>query len=277
MAYAPQFYAGDCVRATERFLKGFVVPAEPAKVVAAIVPHAGWQYSGVVAAKVFESIRKKQAPETFVLFGAVHRWAGINGVYARGAWETPLGNVEIDETLATEILGESPEWATDEPKAHMGEHSIEVQLPFVKCLFPRARIVPIAINPDERAVPLGRRIGEILKVAERKAVVVGSSDLTHYGDGYSFAPAGYGERAHQWVRENDAQILRLAEQMKASEITGEARRHHNACGAGAMAAAVAAAQVLGAEGGHLLQYTTSYDIVPDDEFRMAVGYAGMLF
>ncbi|MBI4458880.1 MAG: AmmeMemoRadiSam system protein B [Acidobacteria bacterium] len=276
-ASAAHFYAGDCVRATRRFLQGFTAPAAPEKVVAGIVPHAGWQYSGAVAAKVFESIRQKERPATFVIFGAVHRWPGTNAVYARGAWATPLGNMPIDEALARQILAAAPEWTVEEPRAHRGEHSIEVQLPFLKFLFPEAAVVPIAVNPDSIAAPLGQRVGELLKKYNRLAVVIGSTDLTHYGDPYGFAPAGYGSRAHQWLRENDDRIIRLAEQMAAAEIVPEAAHHRNACGGGAMAATVAAAQVLGAARGYLLEHTTSYDVEPEGEFRMAVGYAGMLF
>ena len=274
---APNFYRGDCARSTRQFLSGFSVPAQPVRAVAGIVPHAGWQYSGAVAAKVLESIRQKADPAAFVIFGAVHRWAGINGVFARGAWATPLGTVDIDEVLAARILEATSEWTVEDPGAHSEEHSIEVELPFLKYLFPQAKFVPIAVNPDARAVPLGSRVGEIVRDFERPVVVVGSTDLTHYGDTYAFTPAGFGPRAHQWLRENDARILRLAEQMKAPEIIGEAHSHHNACGAGALAATLAAATVLGAERGYQVDYTTSYDVVPEDEFRMAVGYAGMLF
>ena len=253
------------------------MPTPPERVVAGIVPHAGWQYSGAVAARVFESIRQKEKPATFIIFGAVHRWTGINAVYACGAWATPLGNAEIDEELARQILEATPQWTVEEPKAHSGEHSIEVQLPFLKYLFPEATVVPIAVNPDSRAVPLGQRIGEILKNDNRSAIVIGSTDLTHYGDMYDFTPVGDGPRAYQWVCENDFRILRLAEQMAASEIVPEADRHQNACGAGAMAATVAAAQVLGAGRGYLIEHTTSYDVAPEAVFRMGVGYAGMLF
>ncbi|MBI3895228.1 MAG: AmmeMemoRadiSam system protein B [Acidobacteria bacterium] len=274
---APHFYAGDCARATQRFLQGFAAPMLPERVVAGIVPHAGWQFSGAVAARVFESIRQKEKPETFIIFGAVHRWAGINAVYARGAWATPLGNVEIDEKLAQQILEATPQWTANEPKAHSGEHSIEVQLPFIKYLFPQAQAIPISVNPDARAVLLGERIGEILKNHNRPTVVIGSTDLTHYGAVYAFTPVGYGPRAHEWVCENDFRLLRLVEQMAVSEILPEAKQHQNACGAGALAATVAAAQVLGAERGYLIEHTTSYDVLPEGEFQMGVGYAGMLF
>ena len=274
---APHFYSGECARATERFLEGFSPPAQPARVVAGIVPHAGWQYSGAVAAKVYESIRRKEKPATFVIFGAVHRWVGFHSVYARGAWATPLGAIAVDEELAARILQETTGWTTDDPKAHSGEHAIEVQLPFLKHLFPQARVVPISVSPEEGAFQFGQRVGEILRDFPRPVAVIGSTDLTHYGDVYRFTPAGYGNRAYDWVRKNDTRILRLAEQMKASEIIPEVSQHQNACGAGAMAATLAAARILGARRGHLVEYTTSFDVVPEDKFRMAVGYAGLLF
>ena len=274
---ASQFYPTDCGRAVEGFLRGFAAAPEPAQVVAGIVPHAGWQYSGAVASKVFASIRARGRPATVVILGAAHRWAGINGVYARGAWATPLGPVLIDEDLAARILEETSEWTVDDPQCHNGEHSIEVELPFLKYLLPEARVVPIAVNPDSRAVPLGQRIGRILKDRGAETVVIGSSDLTHYGDNYGFTPAGFGPPARRWMQDNDRKILRLVEGMRDSEITEEALRHRNACGAGAMAATVAAARVLGAERGLLLEHTTSYDVAPEEEFRMAVGYAAVLF
>ncbi len=276
-AYASQFYSGDCARSIGKFIAGFSVPSEPATPVAGVVPHAGWMYSGAVAAKVFESIRRRKNPETFVIFGAVHRWAGINGIYARGGWQTPLGVMEVDEDLAARILDAAHEWIDDDPKVHQGEHSIEVELPFLKHLFPKAKFVPVAVNPDSRALEVGRRVGEILKEYERTAVVIGSTDLTHYGDAYSFTPAGYGSGAHRWMQQNDARILQLAEEMRAPEILEEARSHRNACGAGALAATVEAARALGAQRGHLVEYTTSYDVVPEGSFRMAVGYGGLLF
>jgi len=274
---ASQFYPADCGRAAEAFLQGFVPPREPARIVAGIVPHAGWQYSGAIAAKVFASIRAQGQPATFVILGAVHRWAGINGVYAKGSWITPLGPVRIDEELAGRILEETPDWAVDDPDSHRGEHSIEVELPFVKYLFPNARIVPVAVNPDSRAIPLGQQIGRILKDRGSDAVVIGSSDLTHYGDIYGFSPAGFGTQARRWMESNDQRILRLVEAMSDSEITEEADRHRNACGAGAIAATIAAARVLGAERGLVLEHTTSHDVIPEGEFRMAVGYAAVLF
>lgn len=274
---AREFYAGDCAQQAEQFLRGADVPAEPGRIVAGVVPHAGWLYSGMVAAHVFGTIHRKQPVETFLFFGAIHRWAGRNAIYARGEWATPLGALAVDEELAREVLEATGGLLADDPQAHAGEHAIEVQLPFVRHWFPQARIVPVSVNPDATATEIGQRVGHLLKRHARQVVIIGSTDLTHYGEPYQFMPAGIGERAQQWMHANDRRMIDLALHLDAGRIVGEARQHQNACGSGALAATVAAAMALGARRGHLLDYRTSFDAAPEPVFRMAVGYAGMVF
>ena len=276
--YARQFYPGDCRAQIEHFLKNYQVPKEPAKAVGGIVPHAGWAFSGAVAAKVFKCISAKTDPDTFILLGAVHTWKPRgNSIYSRGSWSTPLGNVQIDEQVAEaliEVLGKD---IIEAPEAHEGEHSLEVQVPFIKHLCPEAKIVPIAIPPDENAHITGRKIGEAASGMGKKIVIVGTTDLTHYGDSYGFTPYGYGEEAKKRMRESDSRIIELALRLESVAIRKEAQRNHNACGSGALAATVAAVKAIGAEKGYLLEYTTSHDVMSEGEFEMAVGYAGILY
>ena len=274
---AAEFYAGDCALMADNFLAAASTPQEPAQIVAGVVPHAGWRYSGAVAAQVFGAIQFKQQVDTFVILGAIHRWAGRNAVYAEGAWSTPLGAVKIDDLLAHDILAACGELLADDPQAHRGEHAIEVQLPFIKHLFPQAEFVPISVNPDTRAEDVGRCVAEVVKLSARKIVVIGSTDLTHYGEPYRFLPAGVGERARRWMSSNDQRMIDLAVNMDAGGIVSEARENQNACGAGALAATVGAAEALGAARGHLLNYRTSFDAAPEAVFRFAVGYAGIVF
>ncbi len=275
---ARQFYPGDCRSRIEKFLEGFEVPEEPVKAVAGVVPHAGWTFSGAVAAKVFKCISTKSDPDVFIVLGAVHTWRPRgNSVYAKGSWETPLGEVKVDEEVASRLLDLLAEDIAEDPSAHDGEHSIEVQLPFVKYLCPGAKIVPIAMPPHENAHMIGRKIGEAASRIGKKIVVVGTTDLTHYGDVYGFAPYGYGTEAKRRMRGNDLRMIELALTMKSGDIRREAERNHNACGSGALAATVSAAGAMGAGKGHLIEYTTSYDVMPEGEFQMAVGYGGILF
>jgi AmmeMemoRadiSam system protein B len=274
---ARQFYPGDCRAQIEKFLARYEVPKKPVKPVAGVVPHAGWIFSGDIAARVFKCISVRSEPDTFILLGSVHtlRPRG-NSLYARGSWETPLGEVRIDEEAAGRLLDLLGEDIVEDPAAHAGEHSIEVQLPFIKCLCPDAKIVPVAVPPNDTHLT-GRRIGEAMSEIGRKIVVVGTTDLTHYGDAYGFTPYGYGDEAKRRMRENDFRMIELAVNMKSSEVGKEAERNRNACGAGALAATVSAAGAMGAEKGHLIEYTTSYDVMPEGEFEMAVGYAGIVF
>jgi len=275
---ASQFYQGDCKAQMEAYAIGFTPPEAPKRIVAGIVPHAGWFFSGATAAKVFLSIRARRDVDTFILFGSVHV-PGVreNSLYAEGAWDTPLGPVHVDLVEAELLLDELSDVLVADTRAHKFEHSIEVQLPMIKHLFPQAKILPIAVPPGENAVELGDRIGRRLREVKKEIAVVGTSDLTHYGDNYGFAPAGYGKPGHEWMVKNDRRMIELALKVKADEILAEAAANQNACGPGALAAAVAAAGAMGAKKGHLIEHTTSFDVYPMGEFDMGVGYAGIVF
>ncbi|MGM0401583.1 MAG: AmmeMemoRadiSam system protein B [Chloroflexota bacterium] len=243
-----------------------------------VVPHAGWDFSGPTAGRVFSALDTGTPPETFLLLGAIHR-GGVNApsLYGSGEWETPLGTLPVDEELARRLLEELEGEVVDKPQAHASEHSIEVQLPFIKYLFPEASILPLAIPPFSQAHDLGRRIAEVAKGVERRVVAIGSSDLTHYGPRYGFTPAGMGTSGLEWMKENDRRLLRLAREMRASEVVEEAQTHHNACGAGAIAATMGYALGRGADEGVVLHYTTSHEARPMGQPRDAVGYGAVIF
>jgi MEMO1 family protein len=277
-----QFYPDDkvfCTREIEDCLSTAKKLPDTGEIVAGIVPHAGWRFSGPTAAKVFAQFGRENPPSTFVLFGAVHRWGARDpAIFSHGAWETPLGPLQINEELAAKLLSSMPDIVTDDPRAHAGEHSLEVQLPFIAYLFPGATIVPIALPPDRRSHTIGERIGAFIAKEKINAVIIGTTDLTHYGPGYGFAPKGTGDEALSWAKEvNDAAIIKLALDMKEDKIVGEAQEHHNACGSGAMAATVGAARARGARRGILLEHTTSHDIMPTRQASDFVGYAGIVF
>ena len=279
---AGRFYPGDrtsCVRMIEQCLPAEPISDIPERIVAGLVPHAGWIFSGAVAARVLAAIHAQGAPETFVLLSAMHGWgASRAAVYARGCWATPLGQVEVDEELAAAVLEASDGLLVNSPEGHSSEHSAEVQVPFIQHLFPEAKILPILIPADEDAVRAGEVIGQAVGAAQRPIVVVGTTDLPHYGAAYyGFAPAGTGERALEWARANDERVINLILAMRAEEIVAETTTHHNACGGGAVAGTVAAARTLGAEKGYLLEYTTSYHVMPQGPATDFVGYAGIVF
>ena len=255
----------------------------PARPVAGVVPHAGWFFSGETALAVLGAISAKRTPKTFVIFGAVHT-GGVrqSAVFPSGGWQTPLGLAQIDERLAGEILARGSGLVADDPQAHEEEHSIEVQVPLVQHVAPEAKIVPILVPKDSQAVALGRVVGQTIRNLEADAVCLGSTDLTHYGPMYGFTPKGLGAAAIRWVRdENDRRMIDLMVRLDAEAVVPEAKSRMNACGAGAVAAAMAAARELGAARGCLVQYTTSYDVMRETMGRTdadaVVGYAGVVF
>ena len=246
---------------------------------AGIVPHAGWVYSGATAGKVFRFFKDHAGPEVFILLGAMHRAATRNPVImSDGAWETPLGSVSVDQDVAAELESKSETPVVNDARLHDGEHSIEVQIPFIQFLFPQARIVPVLMPPGEAAVPFGRAVGEIVAASQGRVVAVASTDLTHYGFQYGFAPKGEGEDALRWVRDvNDKRFIDAAISLDGDKLLDDAAQYRNACGAGAAAAAVTAARCAGRTRGVLLEYTTSHDVMPRGAPTLFVGYAGLIF
>jgi AmmeMemoRadiSam system protein B len=281
-AVAGRFYPGDrsgCIKLIEQCLPTEPSADLPEKLVAGLVPHAGWVFSGGVAAKVFAAFRDQGAPETFILLSAMHGWGSSRpALYGHGSWATPLGEIEVDQDLAADLLAAGEGALVDAPEAHSGEHSAEVQVPFIQYLFPEARILPILIPPDENAPRTGEIIGQTVSKAQKPVAIVGTTDLTHYGATYyGFAPAGTGEKALAWARANDERVIDLILNLQAERVVAEAAAHHNACGGGAIAGTVAAARVMGAEKGHLLEYTTSHHVMPRGQATDFVGYAAIVF
>ncbi|HIJ54094.1 MAG TPA: AmmeMemoRadiSam system protein B [Planctomycetes bacterium] len=283
---AGQFYPGwhdSCVAEINECLEaGTLSESLPETIVAGIVPHAGWTFSGIVAALVFSAIKKRHEDvNTFVIFGAAHGYFGqVPAVYEAGTWLTPLGEVAVDEELAGAVLSSGA--AISDSVAHRAEHSIEVQLPFIQHLFAGAKILPILVPPTEQAVALGAGVGNVISRDEHKKVVcIGSTDLTHYGPRYGFTPMGTGPEALQWAsRLNDRQFIDLALKLEPQRMLASAAENYNACGAGAAAAAVAVARKLGKTEGLLLAHTNSNEVMlrrMGTTSADSVGYAAIIF
>lgn len=283
-AVAGQFYPASRRQCEQEIAALLAEVGESAKstglAVGGIVPHAGWAFSGGVAAEVISVLARQRTVETFVVFGAMHRHGGraAGAVFASGAWETPLGRIAVDEELADAVLAGS-ELLAEDPGAHELEHAIEVQVPFIQHLTPSARILPIIVPPSASAPAVGAAVAEQAKALGRMGVFVGSTDLTHYGPRYRFTPMGCGPEAFRWAKEvNDRRLLELVEALKSDQIVPEAIEHHNACGSGAVAAAIEASKVMGADRAYILRHTTSNEVARHrfGESADAVGYAGVV-
>ncbi|MCE5341015.1 MAG: AmmeMemoRadiSam system protein B [Planctomycetaceae bacterium] len=284
---ADQFYPGseeECRAELEYYTENRPITGKlPDKIVAGIVPHAGWVFSGDLAGMVFKAIQKvNQTVDTFVIFGATHSHiSSTAAVYDKGSWLTPMGKIKIDEEFAAEILKNS-KTAKSNPDAHNYEHSIEVQIPFIQYLFPNAKIIPIMTSPAEYAIALGTEIGEFIKNAGGKKIVcIGSTDLTHYGPKYGFNPKGNGAKGIDWAKNvNDRNFIDLAIEMNAEKLLNESMENQNACGPGATAATINAAKALGKTKGILLAHTHSNEVMERKYHQTSeesVGYAAIIF
>ena len=226
---------------------------------AIVVPHAGLMYSGPVAAFAYNVARRHQH-SAIVLVGPSHfvPFRGVS-IWPDGAWDTPLGSVSVDGDLATAIASEWPH-IVDLPAAHGREHSLEMQMPFVAHLFPGVPIVPMVMGHQTRetAFALGAAIGRAVAAHTPDALLVASSDLSHYED--ALTAAGLDRVVIQKVESLDADGLMQA-------IEAEPR---HACGGGPMVAVIDAARRLGATQARLLQYADSGDVSGDKS--SVVGY-----
>jgi AmmeMemoRadiSam system protein B len=281
-----QFYPGSqdqCIDEIKQCLEEAILPEQlPKTIVAGLVPHAGWAFSGPTAALVFAAIKKRHPDvDTFVIFGAAHGYLGQPpAVYDKGSWLTPLGEIAIDEELANAII--ESKTAISDTDAHNSEHSMEVQVPFIQYLFPKSRILPILTPAAEQAIRLGEIVASIISIdEERKIICLGSTDLTHYGPRYGFTPMGPGKDGLKWATEiNDKKFIDFALKLQPDKMLESASENLNACGPGAAAATVAAAKALGKNKGVLLAHTNSNEIMlrkMGTTSRESVGYAAIIF
>lgn len=250
------------------------------RAVGGVVPHAGWICSGAVAGEVIALLADRAAPETFVVFGAVHRRMGVAAAaYDGEAWGSPLGEMPIDVELIEALAGQ-PQLVALDADIHDLEHSIEVEVPFIQYLAPDARLLPVMVPPTAAAALVGRAVADAASQVGRKVAFLGSTDLTHYGPRYGFVPHGIGAEGLRWAKEvNDRRMLDLMARFRVEEIVREAAASRNACGGGAITATMAACQAAGATEGRILRHTSSSEVLRSryGDMEDAVGYAGVVF
>ncbi len=244
-----------------------------------IVPHAGWYFSGKTAYSVFNSInesasKRGKTPELFFLFG-MHLGPGSpNYIFLDEGFQTPFGTLEVHRK-ASDIMASSFNFYREDAHNYTPDNTVELQLPFIKYLFPEALIVTVGAAPGPTAFEIGEKAAQIAEKLGLEPCFIGSTDLTHYGPNYGFTPHGTGPGSVRWVKEeNDRRMVEAFLRADPQGVVREALTSHNACCPGAAGAAIAAVRKLGAQGGELIHYTTSYDIHPDSSF---VGYAGVVY
>lgn len=267
--------AAECKKEIEGFLaEGKIMDFPAGKRVGGIVPHAGWFFSGSIACNVINCLQAGDAFDVIVVFGMHLHPDSPCIMMAEGAWETPFGEIYVDEQLAGELTKQFS-FTLESPNSFTQDNTIELQLPFIKYFFSEVKIVAMGVPPAKSSLEIGRAVVDIGNRLGLRIKVIGSTDLTHYGRNYGFVSKGTGPQALDWVRnQNDRRIIELMLDMDAEKVISEALASHNACCAGAAATAIEAAKHLGADRAESIAYATSYDKNPGDSF---VGYVGIVF
>jgi AmmeMemoRadiSam system protein B len=266
-AVAGRFYPADPI-ALRADITSYVSAAQAVdantprvRAVGCIAPHAGYIYSGLVAATVFSRI---EIPSGCVVLCPNHTGHGHRlAIMKDGEWRTPLGNVKIDTQIAEALMNAFPALA-DDSVAHQSEHAIEVELPFLQVRRPEAKIVPIAIGTGNLMIleQLGEAIANVVRASSQQILIIASSDMNHYED-----DATTRIKDHKAIERILALDARGLHQTTMSESI-------SMCGFGPAVTMLTAARTLGAQHAELVQYATSGDVSGDME--MVVGYAGIV-
>lgn len=254
-AVAGMFYPREPSHLEQLLEKFFsAVPNVAGRPLGIVSPHAGYIYSGQVAATAFGAISPNFSG-TFVIIGPSHR--GYITCVSEIPWETPLGVVDTDTEFVRAL-----DMETDE-LSHRDEHSIEVQVPFIKYRFPRARIAPVMMGQQDYpgAIRLGEKILDAIHRTKRDVRIVASSDFSHY------VP-------EKKAKEEDLFAIDALRDLDTEEFYRRiAEKRITACGYGPITAMVTACSGLGAKAAELIRYATSGETTGD--YREVVGYASI--
>lgn len=257
-AVAGQFYPG-----TEKALRAqldvwFQPPAQPSSALGLMVPHAGYRYSGALAASAYADTL---IPDSVLVLCPNHTGEGERvSIWDHGTWTTPLGKTEIDEDLAREILSVVP-LARSDKKAHVREHAIEVHLPFLQYLNPAVQIVPVVLGALRLndVLAIGQAIASVLAKQKRPTLLVASTDMSHYVSAIQAA-------------ELDALALANVRQLSPSGLYDTVRENNlSMCGFIPTTCTLEAALKLGAKTCEFVGYSHSGEVSGDHDH--VVGYA----
>lgn len=261
------------LEAIRRALETWTGGLAPIGARAAVCPHAGWSFSGRLAAMAIASLERA---DTIVVIGG-HLAPGSPILYARErAFGTVAGEIRADLSLLKALGDELVDAGIPHPAPDLeADNSVEVLLPMVAILHPGAELLWLRSPPRSAAKELGAALGRASIALGKKVACVGSTDLTHYGPAYGFTPAGLGEKAEKWVKGiNDKAFIDALLDMNGDAALSLAAKRGSACSAGAAAAAIGFALETGATEARLLAYSTSLEVRRDDSF---VGYAAVAF
>jgi len=238
-------------------------PKRKSNIIGLISPHAGYMYSGPVAANGFYKIALDGKPDTIIILGPNHRGFGEDvSIMVEGRWRTPLGELEIDAQMAEDILKNSKIIKNDK-KAHQYEHSIEVQLPFIQYIFGNdIKFVPICMTRQDINTDIEIAQSIFSSLVDKNILIIASSDFTHY------EPQEYAENV-------DKQAINAILEFNPKKLYDIIYRQNlTMCGPGPITVMLIVCETLGAKKAELLKYATSGDV--SGMYNQVVGYASII-
>lgn len=260
-AVAGQFYPASAERLRADVTRYIGTQAQRSSVIGIVAPHAGYLYSGAVAGAVYGRI---DIPRVVVILCPNHHGIGaVAAVSPAEGWATPLGTIKVEQSLQQQILAAAPSLLAFDALAHLYEHSLEVQLPFIQCVRPDAAIVPISIGFGAFAdcLQLGNALASVLRSYPEPVLIVASSDMTHY------------ESVATAKNKDDLAIARFLD-LDPEGLLNVCHTHAiTMCGVVPATVLLVAARQLGAGHAELVSYATSGDATGD--YRQVVAYASL--
>ena len=273
-AVAGKFYPADSskLRNALKYYFEDAISGSKESPIAIIAPHAGYLYSGQIAADAFNQARNFDY-DVIIILGTNHTTPGFNkiSIYPKGGFRTPLGIARIDQNITDLLLKEDADFVSD-IKPHETEHSVETQIPFIQYLFPKAKIVPVIIGSQnlQLCTKFGKALAKILK--DKKALIVASSDLSHYPK-------------YEDAVSTDKNTLDIIKTMNTSDIQQEFYRKVNsgipslvtcACGEGPILTVITAVKESGGNDVSVISYANSGNTLVGENDRV-VGYGALAF
>lgn len=260
-AVAGYFYQASPSKLAEQVSKYVEPGLQKTRALGVVAPHAGFTYSGAVAGAVYSRIIPA---DTFILIGPNHTGLGpAVSVFPDGQWEMPNGDIAIDKEIADLIVAGSRH-ASKDYNAHVGEHSLEVQIPFIQHFTKNFRIVPVTMMSSTLEVcrELGHAISLAIQETSRNALIVASSDMTHYESAGS-------------AKEKDDMAIEKVLALNPAGLHATVKEHGiTMCGFAPAVTMLYATTELGASKAALVKYMNSGDMSGD--YEQVVGYAGII-
>lgn len=267
----PEGWYPSSAEGIRRFIRG--IPDEKARngALAAMVPHAGWEFCGAIIARAMKCMAENL--NSIVILGGHNPPGGLLVRYDEDAWDFPTTRLYRDAELSDSVNSK----VSDKYRLageSSADNTVEVVLSMAAALLPEFQWAAWRLPSDERSLFFGAVLAEAVKKSGKRVAVIGSTDLTHYGPNYDFMPGESQDDPRAWVKKRDYGILRSLADFDGIGALEAANKKMSACSAGGAVGAMEYARVLGARSGTILDYSTSSDLYPSSSF---VAYGSIIW